>query len=305
MQLTLRRLVVGIAVLFAAIAVAGSAAQADPGDFVNCEQNPNAAECVLNPKIPQAPGGGGGGGGGGATTCRYGDGQVVPCYLPGKGWFGGDACWYRPATGVELGAAEALGGKAVPPERWFTGTCGNPLTDSWPPGYVRFRLFGGQGPNLDQLADEAVRKLRPPSPMIKVNPELPTAQVVYVPTWLWVDDSSWGARSATATAGGLSVSATAKPVKVQWSTGDGASVTCRGRGTPWTVGTDPAKASPTCGHTYTTASAGGVYTVRATVTWEITWAGGGQTGTRPALTTTAAVDVRVVQTGTVNTGTAG
>jgi len=31
------------------------------------------------------------------------------------------------------------------------------------------------------------------------------------------------------------------------------------------------------------------------VTWAITWAGGGQTGTAPALTTTSSLEVRVTE----------
>jgi hypothetical protein len=96
------------------------------------------------------------------------------------------------------------------------------------------------------------------------------------------------------------VTATAKATKVDWSTGDGASRTCNGPGTPWTSGTDPAKESPTCGHTYTTLPKGGTYTLRATVTWEISWAGGGATGTVPALTTTSAVDLQVREAGALN-----
>jgi hypothetical protein len=61
------------------------------------------------------------------------------------------------------------------------------------------------------------------------------------------------------------------------------------------------RASPTCGHTYTTAADAGGYTLRATVTWAISWAGGGVAGVRPALTTTAALDLQVKEAGAVNT----
>jgi hypothetical protein len=231
---------------------------------------------------------------------------VVPCYIPGKGWFGGDGCWYQPATGNNLAAAEALGGKAVPPQRWHIGACGDPLTGFWPASLVRFRLYGGQGPSVELLADQAVRRLRLPAPVIRVNPAPPAPQLVFEPSWLWVDTSSWGQRSATASAGGLSVTATAKPTTVEWSTGDGSLVTCDGAGTPWKSGTDPTKASPTCGHTYTRpAPAGGTYALRATVTWEISWSGGGESGVRPALTTTAEAALRVVEAGALNSSRAG
>jgi DDE superfamily endonuclease len=71
---------------------------------------------------------------------------------------------------------------------------------------------------------------------------------------------------------------------------------------PWQAGDNPAAASPTRGQTYTTGStsaSGGVFTVTATVTWSITWAGGGQTGALPALTTTATAPIRVAPVQTV------
>jgi hypothetical protein len=99
----------------------------------------------------------------------------------------------------------------------------------------------------------------------------------------------------------VSVTATAKARQVAFSTGDGASVRCTGPGTPWRAGMDPAAASPTCGHTYTAASPGGGYRLRATVTWDVTWVGGGETGTAGPLTTAAEVDLLVVEAGGVNT----
>jgi hypothetical protein len=309
MRLTARGLVVAGALIVAVIGLA-LPAQAGPGDFVNCEQHPTAPECLVDPRTPGAPGRGGGGGGGSAE-CRNWQGQVVPCSIPGKGWYGGDGCWYRPATGNDLALAEALGGKPIPPGQWYVGSCGDPLTNWWPTGYIKYRVFGPDGPSAEVLADEAVKRLRLPAPIIRMNPVVkldptkPPAQVVYVPTWFWVESTSWGSRSATASAGGLSVTATAKPVTVVWSTGDGASETCAGPGTPWTSDMDPAKPSPTCGHTYANPSGDGSYSVRATVTWEISWAGGGESGTRPPLTTTASVDLRVLEAGGLNTNGTG
>jgi hypothetical protein len=41
--------------------------------------------------------------------------------------------------------------------------------------------------------------------------------------------------------------------------------------------------------------------VTATITWQVTWAGGGATGAEPALTSTASVQVAVVEPSAVNT----
>ena len=76
-------------------------------------------------------------------------------------------------------------------------------------------------------------------------------QLVRVPTWLWLDSATYTAKQATVSVPGMSSPRPRPPVKVVWRTGDGAVVTCSGRGTPWTPGAIPAASSPTCGHTYT------------------------------------------------------
>ena len=80
--------------------------------------------------------------------------------------------------------------------------------------------------------------------------------------------------------------------------GDGGRVVCHGPGTPYKEGRDPSEPSPTCGYTYTESSAGGpggAYTVTATITWKITWSGGGQQGTLEPLTSTASTRFRVAE----------
>ena len=74
--------------------------------------------------------------------------------------------------------------------------------------------------------------------------------LVGMDAWLWVDnagDNAYGPITRTATAGPVSVTATARVARVVWDLGDGTRLTCRSAGTPWS----PAKgtgASPTCGH---------------------------------------------------------
>ncbi|MFB9320102.1 hypothetical protein [Cryptosporangium minutisporangium] len=121
-------------------------------------------------------------------------------------------------------------------------------------------------------------------------------QLVGLPVWLWVPQQWWAARSASASVPGLTVTATAVPDRIVWQTGDGNQVVCRGPGTPWRPGMDAAKPSPTCGHTYrspSSAQPGGKFRVVATVVWRVTWAGGGQSGTEPALGTSTTTTLRV------------
>ena len=94
------------------------------------------------------------------------------------------------------------------------------------------------------------------------------------------------------------MTATARAVLATWLLGDGSTVVCHRPGARWTAGTDPLAASPDCGHTYTRSSAGepgSAFRVTVTVTWEVTWAGAGQTGVVPGLTTTGGAQVRVAE----------
>lgn len=275
------------------------AAQADFGDPVNCITNPTNPSCQIH---IGTPGESGNGGSGGSAGCRNSFGEAIPCYIEGKGWLGESYCYWQRATGSDLDAAEALGGKVDPPAYWYVGSCGDPITNFWPSNLILYRVYDSN-PGLQLLVQEAIRHLNLPAPRIRLNPAPPAPQVVYVPTWFWIDDAVWAPRSATASVAGLSVTAVGTPTQVRWSTGDGATVTC-GQGTAWKPGTDPKKASPDCGHTYASpsrAAAGGVYTVTATITWQVTWSGGGTSGTEDPLTSTASEQVRVVEAAAVNT----
>jgi len=102
------------------------------------------------------------------------------------------------------------------------------------------------------------------------------------------------------------VTATANPDQLSLSWGDGTSSTCQGPGTPYVAGaSDASGSSPTCGHTYriTSASAPGQqFPVTATLSWKITWAGGGQAGTFPDLATSTTVHWTVEQVESVLVG---
>jgi len=294
----LNRRLASVAALVFVASVLSMPAPASAGGWgkVDCSKEPTNPQCLIEVGTPGAPGSPGSKT---TSTCKDGIGRVVPCYVPGAGWYGGDGCYYQPATGTDLAAAEALGGVASPPGRWYVGTCGYPPTAS----LTRFRVFGTPpGPQL--LADEAVRALRLPQPVIRVNPAPPADQIVHLPTWVWLGPQSWGRRTATASVPGMSVTATATPVRLVLSTrtagGASASVTCQGPGTAWTPGRDASSPSPTCGHRFT---APGSYPLQVTVTWNVSWAGGGVSGTAPAMTTTAALTLRVIEEPALNVRT--
>jgi hypothetical protein len=141
--------------------------------------------------------------------------------------------------------------------------------------------------------------------VIRSSPAENALQLTNLPTWLWINPAEWVPESKTATVPGESVTATATPVSVTWHPGDGSTVTCHGAGTPYTSADNPAAASPDCGHTYTSSSAGqpgGAFTASATITWDITWQGaGGAGGALPPLFTTATAAFQVAESQALNT----
>ncbi|WP_242432633.1 ATP/GTP-binding protein [Streptomyces sp. Root1310] len=147
------------------------------------------------------------------------------------------------------------------------------------------------------LAQRAVDSMKLAGPHI-ASPRPTGKGLVRIPMWLWVHQSptTYGPNTASASAGGVSVMATAKVSKIVWTMGDGAVVTCTGPGTPYTAAVGKSD-SPTCGHTYTRTSAhqtGGRYQVTATSTWTIDWqvsaGGAGQAG---QLTETRQTQLRI------------
>ena len=154
------------------------------------------------------------------------------------------------------------------------------------------------------MAQQAVSELTLPNPQIDTSPSPGADQLVGLPTWLWLGKAGWQATTATAAVPGESVTATATPASVTWSFGDGTTLVCQGPGTPYTASDSSDAASPTCGHTYASSSAGqpdDAFTVTATVSWSVTWAGGGQAGTVPGLHNTATTALRVADVQSLNT----
>jgi hypothetical protein len=202
-----------------------------------------------------------GGGSGGRPVCTYEQVELSPEVIAGLGGQpAGEGAWYvklcvfTTADGVLRSTTELV---------WLTEA---------PPAVTPA-----------QLAQIARARLQLPQVGMQLNPA--TSSMVNVPVWLALA-AGWDSRTATASVPGLSVTATATPSRVHWDMGNGGSKVCSSPGTVFRAGVDdPYAASPTCGFTYTDPVGEGVtYTVRATVTYTITWAGGGQSGTLADLT---------------------
>jgi hypothetical protein len=318
----------GLCLIAAALAVAGlrsTPAFADGWGNVDCEQNPYPG-CDLGvgsqarperpapyrPNLGSPDHAGSGGGGNPAATdparlrCSY----VRSDYQPPAADGSVRTAAYE-ARPLQTGAltvipVAATSGSAAPGGAWYVYQCtGNGVRDAlyrapvWIPDRPAARGVAAADPAA--LARQAYQQLRLPAPVIGVSPS--GAQLVNLPTWLWLERRGWGPRSATAAAPGVSVTATATPSSVSWSMGDSHVVTCPGPGTPYTAGADPAAGSPDCGYTYRRSSAGQpgeAFAVTATVHWTVVWSGAGRSGSFAGLTTTARIALRVAESQALN-----
>ncbi|MFF9818917.1 ATP/GTP-binding protein [Streptomyces sp. NPDC014006] len=162
---------------------------------------------------------------------------------------------------------------------------------------------GEKAPPVDPaaVAQQALAKMQLLGPKI-ASPRADGRYVVGMPMWMWVDPSptTFGPQQASATAGGVTVTATASVTSVSWDMGDGTEpVACNGPGTRYEASMGKAP-SPDCGHVYARSSsrADGKFHGTATATWTVNWAvnGGGQTGSFTEVRQSAFdVSVREVQ----------
>lgn len=142
------------------------------------------------------------------------------------------------------------------------------------------------GPPVDPrvLAQQAISSMTLRAPEIRMAPPPGSVSgLVGLPVWMWVERSAdiTGPARASASTGGMTVTAVAQVSEVLWDMGDGSTVTCD-LGTPYVDGAGTA--SPDCGYRYAQASSrhvpgGGPWPITATSTWTITWSGGGMSGT--------------------------
>ncbi|MGV9248721.1 ATP/GTP-binding protein [Streptomyces sp. NPDC003710] len=207
----------------------------------------------------------------------------MPCEDPDLGSFSG-GCYYKKADPQPPAGDPAWQGHKPGDGAIYQRSCpfGFPGNQTLAQGFV----WMAQPPaaaavDPAQLAQEAVDKMKLAGPDI-ASPRAAGKYTVGVPMWMWVNQSAttYGPNTASATAGGVTVTATAEVSKIVWTMGDGASVTCTGPGTPHTSSEGMAQ-SPTCGHVYSKTSAGAQnskFPVTATSTWTINWQGGGQAG---------------------------
>lgn len=259
---------------------------------VNCP--PSRPVCVIEVEQPGSPESGspdsgspsrGVADGQPVRECRTRSGERVDCYSDAFGWWSAEhQCWFRPANPQPPRRHAAWEGK-YPDGAVYLATCvrvGNGPGGGWmwlpspPAGY------GGPTITPAQLAARAVDQLPLVGPDIGIAPEPGKTGLVGVPVWMWTQTptATWGPVTATATVPSLSVTAQAVASQIEWVMGDGETVVCSNPGTPY-VKQRGGGESPTCGHVYVRPSVGQpdeAYQVTATTTWQITWTGGGESG---------------------------
>lgn len=257
---------------------------------ITCPKNAERGECTIEVILEEHPGNETSGGttkpvrNSAPTECSYSTDAkgrvVVPCRDDTSGWWSqADECYYKQ---VSEDPTSPIWQGRYPDGAIYDTYCpgvvgfGTSFYRAWraapPPG------FGGPGVTAAQLAVRAVELLPIRGPEIGTVPEPGPDRLglVGLPTWMWTArlPETVGPVSRTASVPGLSVTATAQMQKIVWEMGNGDRVTCTSPGTPYADRFQD-RMSPDCGYRYVEP---GEYRVTATTTWQVSWAGGGETG---------------------------
>jgi hypothetical protein len=288
-------LLLGLLLAPASGAAARAPAPAAPPSGTTCTQEQAArGECTIVAEDEREEGGAPGGGSGGPVlprVCTW-QGSQVPCSSDDGEWVQSLQCYLGAA--VPEPASGSYTPEPSPAEVEQRTADGQQAYACYAPDWripMRIPLVWLDGPppvDPRVVAEQAIARLQVEAVDIGMAPSTlsddpDSLGLVGLPVHMWAQDagaSTVGPTSASATAGSVTVTATARLDRVVWSMGDGATVTCTGPGTPY----DPARGaapSPDCGHEYTTTSAGrpeDAFTVTATSYWVVDWSGGGQSG---------------------------
>jgi hypothetical protein len=208
----------------------------------------------------------------------------VPCSDPTFGtWSNALQCYLNRADPQPDPASPIWGG------RYPEGAVYDCVTTDSGPFTPVARMWLPQPPEAamtpEQAAQIVVRRMDLRAADIGIVPEDDPGRIgaVGAPVYMWTTPgpTTFGPQTLTGSAGGVTITATAKVDRVVWSMGDGTSVTCR---TPGTIYEDRFgfRDSPDCGHRYTQTSAGkpgSAYPISATSFWLVDWTGpGGSSG---------------------------
>lgn len=163
---------------------------------------------------------------------------------------------------------------------------------------VTLTLPTGEPPTVDpqDLALMARAQLPLPLPQAQMSPS--GEQTVHLETWLWVEN--WDVQTRTATAGGVTATVRAAPVRQAWTFGaDGEQETCHDAGRAYDLGRPSSAQRTTCSYTFRRSSAGqpgGAFQVEVTMTWAISWTSNvGASGDLGLVSRTVTIPTRVAE----------
>ncbi|MCT7352074.1 hypothetical protein N4P33_07790 [Streptomyces sp. 15-116A] len=188
--------------------------------------------------------------------------------------------------------------------------------DSWDCGRIMFWVDAGEipddpnAPTPEMLAAYAYNAIKVPETEVELKPE--AKSTVNLPTWVWLDKGTFKEVKVRAElpGTGLWAETTAKPIALHLDPGtkDAETYPASGDceinedgsiGTPYTKGS--ADMTPPCGIRYLRASNGTPYQLKASITWQISWAGtGGATGDLPDGTFETTQDMNVQEIQSIN-----
>ena len=238
------------------------------------------------------------GGGDGAPACIGYGGRTTPCSDPFWGTWSNALQCYLKRDDPQPPASDSVWEGNYPRGAVYFCYSGSTTDQSmWLP----------QGPEVQMSPEQAarivVRRMDLRAASIGIVPEDKPGSIgaVGAPVYMWTDrgPATFGPQVLTGSAGGVTITATAKVDRIVWDMGDGASVTCRTPGTPY-QDRYGFSMSPDCGHRYSRTSAGkpgNAYPVTATSFWLIDWTGpGGSSGQIPlTLSSSTAIQVGELQ----------
>lgn len=291
-----RSILATLPLLVASLVLAAPASQAEPDAYGECNgytYDPSTGGLLCNVGgSDSTPGSGGDSDAGGGSSGCFRSGEEIPCVVDTWSWSASRGCYVSAVPKNQWDKWSKYGDipKEPPTDGAVMYYCtSSPGPGQFPPSDV---FWAAEPPPLvtidpsdvaelaiDRIGLQAIdMQLAPPPVSASSN----STGLVGLPVWMWTDPSAttWGPRSASASALGVTVTATVKVDNVDWNMGDGTVKTC-GTGTPYQAAYGVERQSPTCGHVYQTTSrsqAGQSYAVTATSHWNGQWSGGGQSG---------------------------
>lgn len=292
-----RRLAVALTtttLMLAAFAVSASAAPP------TCAKvNPKTGQCEITIEVPTTrpvndsdPASGSGSTG---PACVGYAGREVPCTHTFYGtWSNALQCYLRRLDPQPPPSDDIWAGNYP---RGAVYLCGDPGNSANPIIWLPQPPEAAMSP--EQAARIVVRRMDLRAADIGIVPEDRPGSIgaVGAPVYMWTDrgPATFGPQTLTGSAGGVTITATARVARIVWTMGDGATVTCRTPGTPYEdrYGFTP---SPDCGHRYTRTSAGqpgNAYPVTATSFWVVDWTGPGGSAGRITLNLTSRTSIQV------------